>query len=229
MIGQNDDEYDSIGELSPLEQTKINGTPLSVLIKQAADLKSAQSASLRKNFDRLPTYLQNSIFSNCEVIEARNKPFESRLSDAMKFKNMGNLEVREGKYYESIAYYEMSISVFRWINNMNPNWKTEGIKDEFLQEEYFRSTNELERLKCHELLVRLYTNLAIVYLKIGYFRQAVLSCNDALELDPVCVKALYLRSKARLGPKSGGSAEEILAMKDLKTARKIDPSNDIIM
>lgn len=218
-----------IKDVSPLEQTKFNGTPLSVLIKQAADLKAAQSASLRKKFDGSPTFLQNSIFPHHEVLEARKKPFELRLVDALKFKSLGNLHVRKGKYYESIAYYEMSIAVFRWIENVNPNWKTEGIKDEFLKEECFCSTNELENIKCQELLVCLYTNLAIVSLKIGQFAQAILCCNDALALHPTCVKALYLRSKARLGPKSARNTDEILAMRDLKTARKIDPENVTIM
>lgn len=217
-----DDDYDNIEESSPLE-TKFNGTPLSVLIKQAADLKSAESASLRKNFDRLPIFLQNSIFPNPEVIEARKKPFEFRLLDAVKFKNLGNLNVREKKHYESISHYEMSISVFRWIENENPNWKLEGIKDEFFREECFLSANEFHNMKCKELLVCLYTNLAIVHLKIGQYCQAIVCCNEALALRPDCVKAMYLRSKARLIPKSAGNVEETLAIKDLNTARKIDP------
>jgi hypothetical protein len=68
-----------------------------------------------------------------------------------------------------------------------------------------------------------------VCLKARNFNLAIEACNYAIEVEPLSVKALYLRSKARLTSKSAGDLEESLARQDLQAAKKIDPLNQIVM
>jgi len=222
-------EDDSTGnDAAPLD-TKVNGTPFSVLLSQAVKLKSAQEAPLRSKFNSFPTFYQNSIFPRDQVDEARGKDFEGRMEDAGRFKNMGNSALKELRYQDAITCYEMALGVFKYLVNTNPNWKTEGVKDDYIRQEEFETDVECEKSQVCKFLVMCYTNIAVVSLKTGQLRQAIEACNEAIEIDSSNVKALYLRSKARLTPKSAGMVEEDMAVRDLQTAKKLDPKNQVVM
>jgi|AntRauTorckE5430_2_1112549.scaffolds.fasta_scaffold07420_3 tetratricopeptide (TPR) repeat protein len=213
--------------MHPLDTT-VNGTPMSVLLSQAVKLKSAQEQPLRKQFDAFPVFLQNSIFPRQETIDARAAPFEERFETATKLKMLGNKFAKDGNHVDSLNQYEMSLSVFKWIENSNPNWKNEGIKDGFVKQFFFQPSNASQKSRVLELMINVYNNIAIVSMKVEQFGNAVAACNSALLLDERNVKALFLRSKARCTPKSCGKTEEELAMKDLMSARRIDPKNTTI-
>ena len=131
----------------------------------------------------------------------------------------------------------MALSVFTWIENKNPSWKNEGIKDDFIEEKYdaaldidqpSNETQKLQKFQVTEHLISVYNNIAIVSIKTEQFINAIAACNCALRLDERNVKALYLRSKARFTPKSCSVAEEEMAIRDLMAARKIDPQNKTV-
>ena len=66
---------------------ELNGTPFSVLVGQAARLKSARDEPDRSKYVSFPTFYQNSIFHQKEVIEARaGRTFEGRIEAAMALK-----------------------------------------------------------------------------------------------------------------------------------------------
>jgi len=202
---------------------------MSVLIGQAVKLKSAQEKPLRKKFDAFPVFLQNSIFPRQETIDARAAPFEERIEEATKLKMLGNAFAKDGSDVDSLNQYEFALAVFKWLNNTNPNWKTEGIKDDFLEEKAFQPSNENQRRQVLEHMINVYNNIAIVSIKVEQFGNAIAACDSALLLDQRNVKALFLRSKARCTPKSCGTIEEGLAMKDLMIARRVDPKNTTIV
>lgn len=108
-----------------MESTTIDGTPFSILMSQAIKLKTAQDAPSRSIYDKYPTFYKNSIFPRDEVINARDKPFNERMADAVKWKNDGNRAMEDCGYFEAITKYEIAISVFKYLENCNPNWKSD--------------------------------------------------------------------------------------------------------
>ena len=112
-------------EESVLASANVDGTPFSVLMSQAIKMKTAQEAPSRSKYDAYPTFYKNSIFPHEEVIKARAKSFYSRMDDAIEFKNQGNEAFVEKRYLDAITKYEIALSVFHYLENVNPNWKTE--------------------------------------------------------------------------------------------------------
>ena len=110
---------------SIMTSATVDGTPFSVLMSQAIKIKSAQDAPTRSDYDKYPTFYKNSIFPRDEVINARQKPFVDRMADALKFKREGNQAFDEKRYFDAITKYEMALSVFKYLENVNQNWKTE--------------------------------------------------------------------------------------------------------
>lgn len=121
--GRNDNDIHK--ESSIMDSTTIDGTPFSVLMSQAVKLKTAQDAPSRAIYDRYPTFYKNSIYPREEVKNARKKPFKERMDDSIQWKNDGNREMKEGNNLEAITKYEMALSVFKHLENCNPDWKTQ--------------------------------------------------------------------------------------------------------
>ena len=71
VSNDNDNANDNDSDTVPLD-TKVDGTPFSVLLSQAVKLKTAQEAPLRSKYDALPSFYQNSIFPREQVIVARS-------------------------------------------------------------------------------------------------------------------------------------------------------------
>lgn len=120
-----DDDDDGQTQESIMASTTVNGTPFSVLMSQAIKMKSAQEAPTRSKYDTYPTFYKNSIFPYEEVINARKKTFGGRMNDALELKEAGNKAFEEKRYLDAIHRYEMTLSVFKYLNNTNDNWKTE--------------------------------------------------------------------------------------------------------
>lgn len=108
-----------------MDNVSIDGTPFSVLMSQAVKLKTAQDAPSRSIYDTYPSFYKNSIFPSDKVIDSRNKPFVQRMKDAVKWKLEGNIAMKEGNFIDAITNYEIALSVFKYLENCNPNWKTE--------------------------------------------------------------------------------------------------------
>ena len=103
----------------------VDGTPFSVLLDQAVQMKKAQCASLRTKYDSHPKFYQNSIFPFPEVLMAREHTFEERMNAAINVKQQGNDEFQKCHFSEAMSLYEKALSVFKYIENHNPNWKSE--------------------------------------------------------------------------------------------------------
>ena len=111
----------------------INGTSFAVLMDQAVKIKTRQLAASRTKYDSLPSFLQSSIFVTDEVINARNNNnFDERIKTAIAFKDDGNAAYREGCFDDAMKQYQMSLHIFRYLDNRNPD--AHSIKDEYLRE-----------------------------------------------------------------------------------------------
>mmetsp|Transcript_31027 Transcript_31027/g.93056 ORF Transcript_31027/g.93056 Transcript_31027/m.93056 type:complete len:338 (-) Transcript_31027:249-1262(-) len=107
----------------------------------------------------------------------------------------------------------------------------QGIKDDCITEHFYRGSNPVQRDAVTSHLVSCYTNIALASLRSAAYRVAVQACDEALILsNETCgkarAKALYLRARARLEPKSAGAAEQELALCDLERATENDPDNE---
>ena len=159
-------------------------------------------------------------------MNARNLgSFTERFDAAMAWKEDGNAAYREGRFDDALEKYKMSLSVFRYVENTNPNIKNEGIKDEYLREITYDPKSNDEKQQLHHFLVKVYNNLALVRLKRNDYRTAIQACDCAIKVDRANDKALYLRAQARLAPKSASVIDEELAMIDLRTAVIHNPNN----
>lgn len=216
---------------NPLDSGVLNGTPISVILAQAAKIKSAQQASLRTEFDKLPNFLQNTIFSSGEMTKFRQKSFEDRLSEAHRLKIQGNAYYQVEKFYEAKSEYENAISIFRFLTIVNPSWKEVGIRDEDIRQEAFDGENENQSLEIQNFLVSCYNNLALTCIKIipCLTQDAIQACNAAIHINPQHAKSYYLRGKSRLTNRSCGRTEERLALYDLQKAKYLDPTNKSIV
>jgi len=209
-----------------MENLDIDGTPFSVLMERAAKIKSSQLAPARQKYDALPSFVQSSIFPSDEVTNARNlDSFTERFDAAMAWKEDGNAAYREGRFDDALEKYKMSLAVFRYVDNTNPNIKNEGIKDEYLREITYVPNSIEEGQQLQHFLVKVYNNLALTSLKRNDNSTAIQACDCAIEIDRANDKSFYLRAQARLAPKSASATDEELARMDLKTAIANNPNN----
>ena len=72
-------------------------------------------------------------------------------------------------------------------------------------------------------MITCYKNIALAGMKLMRFKLAIEACDEALSIDPNNSKALYIRAKARITPKSSGVLEMNEAIGDLEAALKIAP------
>eukprot|EP00985_Skeletonema_marinoi_P009700 scaffold4522_cov145-Skeletonema_marinoi.AAC.6 len=209
-----------------MDKIDIDGTPFSVLLDRAVKIKSSQSAHLAQKYNALPNFVQSSLFPSDEVINARNLgSFTERFDAAMAWKEDGNAAYREGRFDVALEKYKMSLTLFRYVENSNPNIKNEGIKDEYLREIMYVPKNNDEEQQLHQFLVKLYNNLALTSLKRNDHRTAIQACDCAIKVDRQNDKSFYLRAQARIAPKSASAIDEELAMMDLRAAVTINPHN----
>ncbi|XP_022108900.1 inactive peptidyl-prolyl cis-trans isomerase FKBP6-like isoform X2 [Acanthaster planci] len=86
-----------------------------------------------------------------------------------------------------------------------------------------RLANQSEEDEMRRVLLKLYLNMSICYIKQGHYTRALSNCTKALEIDPDNIKALFRRGQALLR-----SGEFDQARHWLSKAQKISPKNSAI-
>mmetsp|Transcript_2181 Transcript_2181/g.4750 ORF Transcript_2181/g.4750 Transcript_2181/m.4750 type:complete len:115 (-) Transcript_2181:173-517(-) len=110
----------------------IDGTPFYVLMDRAVNLKKAQTAHEREKYDAFPLFYAHTIFPNDDATKAKKLDiFSERLTAANLVKEEGNVAFCGGRLNDAMGKYETALSVFRFLENMNLQWKSEGIKDKY--------------------------------------------------------------------------------------------------
>ncbi|KAL7483387.1 hypothetical protein ACHAW6_009038 [Cyclotella cf. meneghiniana] len=210
-----------------MDKIDVDGTPFSVLMDRAVKLKSFDLSKHRSHYDSMPGFYQHSIFPNDDVLAARSLcEFNDRLGAAKQMKDEGNSAYREGRLHDALSKYENALAVFRFIENTNPSWKTEGIKDRFIKEIQYKCKDEAETQELNMFLINCYNNIAIVCNEMKDYNLSVKACDYALLVDGKCDKSFFLRARSRLAPLSSGAVEQEAALRDLEMALRFNPRNN---
>lgn len=199
--------------------------PFADLMSKAVKLKGAQQAQLRTQFDSWPQYLQHSLFMQESVVTARSKPDRERLAAAESMKAAGNAHFNSSLYEEAVAEYEKALAVFKYLENKDPGWKKKGIEDADMLFTDFKCDNIDDQERLVSLKTSSYLNIAVAKYKLKEYPVCIRACDDTLELNPNCVKALYRRALALITPASSGATEFNRAISDLQKAYAIDKKN----
>lgn len=210
-----------------MENIDIDGVPFSIMMDRAVKLKQLQTKDERLQYDSYPSFYANTIFPHENVLAARSlSTFNEQLNAAEQMKEEGNAASREGCLQDALNKYEMALSVFRYLQNTNPHWKSDGIiRDDNIVEIEHECKDDQERQQLNKFLVNCYNNIAIVSSKMKDYSLAVKASDFAIAIDECNDKAYYLRAKARLAPKSSGGVEQELAKADLLLILKHNPKN----
>jgi len=106
---------------------KVNGSPFSALLNQAVKMKTAQTNQYREKYNSFPRYYQNSMFLPKKEVEiARScSSYSNRMCYAKNMKIDGNTAFQALDYDEALLNYEMAASVFKFIENTNPSFRTD--------------------------------------------------------------------------------------------------------
>eukprot|EP00960_Hanusia_phi_P049743 759743-Hanusia_phi.AAC.2 len=202
------------------------------LMQQAVAMKTEMMKSDRRKYDKLPAFLQTSIYHMEQLKDTRALPMQERLGAAESMKEEGNRLFKEEKYDMANMKYEESLSVFKFLQVLegHEDWKTngKGLRDEIysiVDEDGVSSGQEemIEAIRRHKHSC--YLNIAACAMKQKNWQNCVRACDAALEIEPQSVKAFYRRALARITPASAGAHEQDLALQDLEAAYEIDPSN----
>ena len=113
---------------------QVDGTPFSVLMKRAVDLKTAMASNDRTKFDSYPKFIQDTVFhehgERAEEV-ARTRGITPRLSVqerlvlAEDINREGNSYFEANNYTQAYLSYQFAAGSFRYLRNLNPNWKNE--------------------------------------------------------------------------------------------------------
>lgn len=80
-----------------------------------------QSGSSREVFDRYPVYLQHTLFFNGEDYrKVRTIECCSRFMAYDQLREKGNKAFNKGRYYVALDLYERAMSLFRWLEYIEP-------------------------------------------------------------------------------------------------------------
>ncbi|KAK5617657.1 hypothetical protein CRENBAI_002173 [Crenichthys baileyi] len=130
--------------------------------------------------------------------ESWEMDLNEKLALASGVKNKGNQYFKAGRHHQAVIQYQRIIS---WL-------------------ELECGTGIEQHKKIQDYVLTAHLNLALCFLRLKEFSQAVESCNKVIEQDESNEKALYRRGEARLLRN-----EYSLAMADFQKVLEVNPSN----
>ena len=217
------------------------GTEFGNIMQSAMKIKGAQMEQDRRKFETYPMYLQNTMWTQHEeCLALRNVPVGERLPGATTIKEKGNERFRKQAYQGAIECYEAALGSFRFLKQLDPEWKSKGIKDDTIDlVDESGDTDDAEvRQTISDFLLSCYNNLAACYIgrastgqpELGStieadYKLCVQASSAALEIDPKNTKALYRRARALSEPMTASDEDTDMAIKDLREASVVAPDD----
>lgn len=174
-----------------------SGLSFSTIMQQAAKMKGAELDSMRTRFNSWPQHLQNSLFFDEGELRGRN--VRDRLAEAAKRKEDASALLGKGEIMEALTLYERALGLFRWVASSDPGWRRNGIRDACLELHVDEGSGPEEAGRVRAMRLALLNNVALCHWHLQQFDKCIRACDEALEVDPACIKALYRRAKVRLG------------------------------
>ena len=217
------------------------------MMRHAMGIKSSQMEQDRRKFEHYPQFLQNTMWmSNEQCLELRKLPVGERLAGAAKLKEEGNELFRKQAYAGAVECYEAALGAFRYLKQLDPEWKSKGIKDEtidFIDEidGVGKAQDEAHQKAVYEFATSCYNNLAACFLgrasakkpEVGStieedYKKCVQACTNAIEIDEHNSKALYRRARALSEPMTATDADTDAAIRDLTDAAAAAPEDKAV-
>jgi len=201
-------------------------------LQEAVKLKSAQMGQKRKTYETWPYFMQHTLFhgEKEEYKAGRQLPFAEKIVICERVKDEGNKLYAEGKWSEAVDKYEEAPTLVYYCYSTDPGWRknNRGIDDDVIVKVDDVGETEEDRKRRDKLRMTCCLNLAACKQKLEKFDEAIIACDNAIELDPNNVKALYRRAESRVRPIKCTAYDCDLAIKDLAKANLVDPSNQIV-
>lgn len=101
-------------------------------MKAACHIKQKDLDSVKRNYELLPAFLKAGVYYQDKLLITRKQPYHLRKFAYDLLVNEAKSEYYKGNFDRSARRYEEAFSLFKYFENSNPKWSTEGIADKYL-------------------------------------------------------------------------------------------------
>lgn len=146
---------------------------------------------------------------------------KERLDKCNEVKMTGGSHFKEGKYDQAIEEYRKVVR-YAVSSTFKDNGEVVDLDDSPNSENFPAESpaEEAQRQELKQMLLVGHLNLALCYLKLNKTKDCISSCDEALEIEPNNVKALFRKGLAYLQ-----TNDYELALKQFEKLLEIDPNN----
>ena len=168
-------------------------------MKEACAVRNNLLQQDKRVFESLPNYYKTGLHCHEVFRNIRLQSFELRKKAFYVIKITALRLLAEEKYEEAeykfqrvrFPDYAQSIAVFKYIENVNKNWRNEGIKDEDLRYIDDLGSNEEEANDVKDMILASLLNISLCLLKQGKYNDLTQCCDDIISRDPSNIKGQY--------------------------------------
>ena len=153
-------------------------------------LLTAQITEKRKEFDKLPVFLQAGLYNCDKFSNVRNQEFYPKIYAFNILKKQGNELFSQAHYEKALRKYEEALSIYKYIQPKNFRWREEGIEDSDLTLLEDNGSNKDEKNMLNSCKLTCYLNIAACALKLKDSMTSKFACDEALKIDSKNSKAL---------------------------------------
>lgn len=202
------------------------------ILQEAVKIKSAQMGQKRKTYETWPFFVQHTLFhgEKDDFKAWRQLPFNEKIVLCEGIKQKGNELFAAREWSDAVDRYEEAPTLVYYCYSTDGGWRknNRGIDDDVLVlvDDPGETPEEAEQQRKLRLSCAL--NIAACKLHLQKYEEVIAACDNALELDPDNVKALYRRAEARIRPSRSTAYDHDMAIKDLTKAADMEPKNQTV-
>eukprot|EP01017_Pseudomicrothorax_dubius_P029889 TRINITY_DN3671_c0_g1_i1.p1 TRINITY_DN3671_c0_g1~~TRINITY_DN3671_c0_g1_i1.p1 ORF type:complete len:559 (+),score=120.23 TRINITY_DN3671_c0_g1_i1:998-2674(+) len=196
----------------------------------------------RQAFDKYPIHLKHTLFhTDDKIIEIRKHDLPSMICVSEEYRDKGNSKFAKREYEKALRYYEKALACVRWLEYTKPlnMGKVEKLGEDFaLLVANFDDENVLlfedddglsqpEKDIKISVLVQLYLNICVCFMKLSHYKEAVAAANDGIALTNLSSQLYFRRAQALAYNKESTLEELKKAQQDIQKAIKVRPQEKI--